>query len=178
MRSGGRGGGDNSGARPPPQPIYRPGSGPLRKSGRSMDDIDTSSHSSNQGKSNYNNLMKIGNLSNEFQDIHINKKYNSDSEPRKHDSIVDSRRKNKKPEQQLYVPKKLKEALQEVCSDPGSPLQFNREKSWNRDDSLDREHNHKSNRHDRDKTKTNNHGKHWRSESPQTHVNQRDRQVN
>lgn len=136
-----RGGGNRAS-----QALYRPGSGPLRKSGRSSgtaDEYDNENGSqeksrltvqyptayrSRQSQLNRTNqtqdsppLSQIDNVTEKLDNTHINYRTSSNSESTQ--SIGnssgggagrnDSRKKNRKPEQLLYVPKKVKEALAE-----------------------------------------------------------------
>ncbi|XP_043684021.1 telomerase-binding protein EST1A-like isoform X3 [Vespula pensylvanica] len=119
-----------------PQALYRPGSGPLRKSEKSADDFDHENNSQvkskstsvqhrlKQSQSNRCSQMYHSppssyaeNLNEKLNDMHINLK-NDDNSDQAQDSFKsnyggDLRRKSRKPEQQLYVPKKVKEALAE-----------------------------------------------------------------
>ena len=126
-----RGGG---GSRAPPQALYRPGSGPLRKSGRPEEfDNENNSHEipkstsiqyrlrnaqfpgSNESK-NSSAPVEIDSVSSKFTDLHVNYKNKSNNHqgPSKSNHLAgDSRRRSKKPEQQLYVPKKVKETQAE-----------------------------------------------------------------
>lgn len=126
-----RGGGNRAS-----QALYRPGSGPLRKSGRSTDDLDNENISQEKSKSssvqhrlkqsqlNRSNQTQnsppssqVENVTEKLNDLNINYRSNTNIEQAQGSSqnsnIGDSRRKTKKPEQQLYVPKKVKEALAE-----------------------------------------------------------------
>ncbi|XP_051160471.1 telomerase-binding protein EST1A-like isoform X3 [Leptopilina boulardi] len=168
--SGMRGGGGN---RAPPQALYRPGSGPLRKSGRpdefenenNFHHHDRSSSSSSKSQppsiatsyrmrncqfSNSNQeknitttttTTEIDDVATKFNDLQVNYKNSNHQNqgPSKinHMSIVDPRKKNKKPEQQLYVPKKVKEALAERDVINRSPVHHNWEKDRERDDHRD-----------------------------------------
>lgn len=121
-------------SRAPPQPLYRPGSGPLRKSGR-LDEFDNESALQERPKipsvqdrlkhSRFNNpnhmqnssqLHHIDNITEKLDDMHVNSRNYSNSDQTQnqpknnHCGAIDPRKKNKKPEQQLYVPKKVKEA--------------------------------------------------------------------
>lgn len=119
-----------------PQALYRPGSGPLRKSGRSTDDLDNENISREKPKSssvqhrlkqsqlnksnqNQNNppSSKVENVTEKLNDLNINYRSITSIEQAQGSSqnsnSGDSRRKAKKPEQLLYVPKKVKEALAE-----------------------------------------------------------------
>lgn len=126
-----RGGGNKA----PPRALYRPGSGPLRKSGRS-DDFDhennsqerpkmpsvqdrlKQSHFSNTSQSQNSSRSQVDNISDKLNDMHVNSRNHVDGNGQstsrnRHSSMNDPRKKNKKPEQQLYVPKKVKEAMAE-----------------------------------------------------------------
>lgn len=132
-----RGGGNKA----PPRALYRPGSGPLRKSGRS-DEYDHESHSQDRPRmssvqdrlkqSHFNNpnqshnssrSQQIDSITEKMNDVHVNCRNHKDdhgqsTSKNNHVSVNDSRRRspnrrNKKPEQQLYVPKKVKEAMAE-----------------------------------------------------------------
>lgn len=119
-----------------PQALYRPGSGPLRKSGRSSDDLDNENISREKPKSssvqhrlkqsqlnksnqNQNNppSSQVKNVTEKLNDLNINYRSVTNIEQAQGSSqnsnSGDSRRKTKKPEQLLYVPKKVKEALAE-----------------------------------------------------------------
>ncbi|XP_011306226.1 telomerase-binding protein EST1A isoform X2 [Fopius arisanus] len=140
---GGRGGGPRG-----PQLLYTPGSGPLKKTGRQCDDYanDPLSHHEERRKPNsvqdrlkvaqYNNTnhsqKSQDNLADEMNDIHINYKQNNDQGKGNH--FVYSRKRNKKPEQQLYVPKKVQEALAERDVTNRSPVQQNWERPRDRED--------------------------------------------
>lgn len=132
-----RGGGNRAS-----QALYRPGSGPLRKSGRSSnaaDEYDNENGSREKSRStsvqyrlrqsqlNRSNqaqdsppLSQIDNVTEKLGNTHIDYR-NSNSEPVQstgHNISAgaggnDSKKKNRKPEQLLYVPKKVKEALAE-----------------------------------------------------------------
>ena len=134
-RFAGMRGGGGGGNRAPPQALYRPGCGLLRKTGRS-DELENESHSqerskppsiqyrlrnaqfpgSNQGKNN-SASVEIDDVSSKLNDLHVNYKNNSNHQiqgPSKSNNLAgDPRKRSKKPEQQLYVPKKVKEALAE-----------------------------------------------------------------
>lgn len=125
-----RGGGNRAS-----QALYRPGSGPLRKSGRSTDDLDNENISQEKPKSssvqhrlkqsqlNRSNQSQnsppssqVENVTEKLNDLNINYRSITNIEQAQSSSQNnpgDSRRKIKKPEQQLYVPKKVKEALAE-----------------------------------------------------------------
>lgn len=132
-----RGGGNRAS-----QEIYRPGSGPLRKSGRSNSTADeydnengsqeksrltTVQYRSRQSLNRSNQaqdsppLSQIDNVTEKLDNTHINYKNSSNSETAQHTGNSsgngtgrnDPKKKNRKPEQKLYVPKKVKEALAE-----------------------------------------------------------------
>lgn len=133
-----RGGGNRAS-----QALYRPGSGPLRKSGRSgstADEYDNENGSqeksrmtsvqyrSRQPQLNRSNqaqdsppLSQIDNVTEKLDNTHINYRNSSNSEPAQSTGNNsgggagrnDPKKKNRKPEQLLYVPKKVKEALAE-----------------------------------------------------------------
>lgn len=131
-----RGGGNRAS-----QALYRPGSGPLRKSGRSgnaADEYDNENGSQEKSRStsvqyrlrqsqlNRSNqaqdsppLSQIDNVTEKLGNTHIDYRNSNNSEPAQstgHNISSggnDSKKKNRKPEQLLYVPKKVKEALAE-----------------------------------------------------------------
>jgi len=133
-----RGGGNRA-----PQALYRPGSGPLRKSDRSnstADEYDNENGSqeksrltsvqyhprhsqSNRANQAQNSppLSQIDNVAKKLDNTHINYRNSSNSESVQSPSNNsgggagrnDPKKKNRKPEQLLYVPKKVKEALAE-----------------------------------------------------------------
>lgn len=120
MRSGGN--------RPPPQALYRPGSGPLRKSGRSdeleaEDDMQSRPKTSVQDRLNKYRLEEdrdVETVTSKLNDVSFNYKSHGNLErvqSTSRNSLTDesmyNRKKNKKPEQPLYVCKKMKEALAE-----------------------------------------------------------------
>lgn len=125
------------------QALYRPGSGPLRKSGRSSstaDEYDNENgsqeksrmtsvqsrpkqsqlHRANQAQDSPP-LSQIDNVTEKLDNTHINYRNSSNSELAQGTdnssgggaSRNDAKKKNRKPEQLLYVPKKVKEALAE-----------------------------------------------------------------
>lgn len=132
-----RGGGNRAS-----QALYRPGSGPLRKSGRggnAADEYDNENGSQEKSRStsvqyclrqsqlNRSNqaqdsppLSEIDNVTEKLGNTHIDYRNSNSSEPAQstgHNISAgaggnDSKRKNRKPEQLLYVPKKVKEAKQ------------------------------------------------------------------
>ncbi|KAJ8680347.1 hypothetical protein QAD02_016134, partial [Eretmocerus hayati] len=147
-----RGGGN----KPPSRALYRPGSGPLRKSGRS-DDYDHETHSqdrprissvqdrmkpsyfSDSGQQpNSNRAQEIESITGKLNDIHMNSHdCNQSSSRNDYAPINDPRRRNKKPEQQLYVPKKVKEAMADHDVPNRSTSQNNWEKGGERPDIRD-----------------------------------------
>jgi hypothetical protein len=133
--AGMRGGGNRAS-----QALYRPGSGPLRKSCRSgstVDEYDNENGSQEkcrstsvqyrlrQAQSDRCNqaqdsppLSQIDNVTEKLDNIHIDRRNNSNSESTQNighnvGGGNDPKRKMRKPEQLLYVPKKVKEALAE-----------------------------------------------------------------
>lgn len=116
------------------QALYRPGSGPLRKSGRVNDECDNENivpadrqkqpqhFRQKQGRFEAANDSKppsqMDGLATKFNDVQISYKdsppdnYPSSSRNHSGEQSAD-RKKSKKPEQALYVPKKVKEALAE-----------------------------------------------------------------
>ncbi|KAI4500592.1 hypothetical protein M0802_004184 [Mischocyttarus mexicanus] len=144
-----------------PQPLYTPGSGPLRKSEKFADDIDHENNSQIKGKStsvqhrlkqhNSNKCIQMRyslpplhgeNLNEKLNDMHINlKNDNSDhvQETFKSNYGGDPRRKSRKPEQQLYVPKKVKEAMAEQDVPNRFDRDHEREESEDREDRDDRD---------------------------------------
>lgn len=133
-----RGGGNRAS-----QALYRPGSGPLRKSGRSNSAIDEyDNENGSQEKSRLTSvqyhprqsqinrlnqaqdsppLSQIDNVTEKLDNTHINYRNSSNSELAQNTgnnsgggaSRNDPKKKSRKPEQLLYVPKKVKEALAE-----------------------------------------------------------------
>ncbi|XP_015110321.1 telomerase-binding protein EST1A [Diachasma alloeum] len=140
---GGRGGGPRG-----PQLLYTPGSGPLKKTGYQCDyypnDMPMYHHERPKPTSvqdrlkvaQYNNTNSSqksqDNLADKLNDVHINYRQNSDQGKGNH--YGDPRRRNKKPEQQLYVPKKVQEALAERDVANRSPVQQNWDRPRDRDD--------------------------------------------
>lgn len=136
--AGMRGGGNRAS-----QALYRPGSGPLRKSCRpsgTVDEYDNENGSQEkprptsvqyrlrQSQSNRSNqaqdsppLSQIDNVTGKLDNTHIDHRNNSNSEPTQNavhnigggTGGIDPKRKIRKPEQAIYVPKKVKEALAE-----------------------------------------------------------------
>lgn len=92
----------------PPQQIYRPGSGPLRKSGQAdeQEPVDTNQHfisnkQPDKGRQNDTARLKRN------EELHSSRQScNSES-----DTFVDTQKRQKKPEQQLYVPKPMAQAM-------------------------------------------------------------------
>lgn len=132
-----RGGGNRAS-----QALYRPGSGPLRKSGRSnstADEYDNENGSQEKSRltsiqyrprqsqlnranqtQNSPPLSQIDNVTEKLDNTHINYRNSSNSEAQSTGnssgggtSRNDPKKKNRKPEQLLYVPKKVKEAMAE-----------------------------------------------------------------
>lgn len=134
--------GIRSGGNRASQALYRPGSGPLRKSGRSSgaaDEYDNENGSqeksrltSVQYRSRQSQLHRVGsnqaqdspplsqidNVTEKLDNTHINYR-NSEPAPSTGNNSGggagrnDGKKKNRKPEQLLYVPKKVKEAMAE-----------------------------------------------------------------
>ncbi|XP_043484616.1 telomerase-binding protein EST1A-like isoform X3 [Leptopilina heterotoma] len=181
LSGGMRGGGGN---RAPPQALYRPGSGPLRKSGRGDEfENDNNFHhhdrikpspppqqqqqqqqpppasiayrlrncqfpnSSSGQEKILPSSCDIDDVSSKFNDLHVNYKNSSNhhhnqgssklNHHQHHIMSIDPRKKNKKPEQQLYVPKKVKEALAERDVINRSPVHHNWDKDREREDHRD-----------------------------------------
>ncbi|KAG8036116.1 hypothetical protein G9C98_004696 [Cotesia typhae] len=129
-----------------PQQIYTPGSGPLKKSDRQDDfDYDASLHKSsvqdrlkrpfnninlNNPLEHFNNSVNMS--ADKFNDVHVNRRpVNDHHHDKSNNSHMDAdRRKNKKPEQQLYVPKKIYESISEQDN---RPQMWDREKEDKRD---------------------------------------------
>ncbi|CAK9812185.1 Telomerase-binding protein EST1A [Anthophora quadrimaculata] len=158
-----RGGGNRAS-----QALYRPGSGPLRKSGRSTDDLDNETISQEKSKSSsvqhhlkqsqHNRInqtlnsppsSQVENVTEKLNDLNINYRSITNIEQAQGSSqnsnSGDSRKKNKKPEQQLYVPKKVKEALAEQdvtnrSNQGGWDRDQEREHSEDRDSHSNRSH--------------------------------------
>ncbi|KAK2576206.1 hypothetical protein KPH14_008409 [Odynerus spinipes] len=139
-----------------PQALYRPGSGPLRKSEKSLDDFDHENNSQvkakqtsvqhrlKQSQSSRSSQMHHSppplhaeNITEKLNDMHINFKNDSSSDQAQDSSKSnyggDPRRKSRKPEQQLYVPKKVKEALAEQDVANRFDRDHEREESEDRD---------------------------------------------
>ncbi|XP_015432554.1 PREDICTED: telomerase-binding protein EST1A-like [Dufourea novaeangliae] len=152
-----RGGGNRAS-----QPLYRPGSGPLRKSGRSMDDLDNENmsqenpkpssiqHRLKQSQINSSNQTlnslpssQVEHVTEKLNDLNINYRSTAHIEQAQGSSqnsnLGDSRKKVKKPEQQLYVPKKVKEALAEQDISNRSSNQGVWDRDQDRDHSEDRD---------------------------------------
>lgn len=132
--AGMRGGGNRAS-----QALYRPGSGPLRKtrSGSTADDYDNEigmqdksrstsvQHRLRQSQSNRSNqakdsppLSQIDDVTEKLDNTHIHYRSNSSIDQSTSHNISntgagDPKKKHRKPEQPLYVPKKVKEALAE-----------------------------------------------------------------
>ncbi|XP_070165700.1 telomerase-binding protein EST1A isoform X3 [Polyergus mexicanus] len=170
-----RGGGNRAS-----QALYRPGSGPLRKSGRSgngVDEFDNENGSQEKSRStsvqyrlrqsqfNRSNqaqdsppLSQIDNVTEKLGNTHIDYRNSNNSESAQstgHNISAgiggnDSKRKNRKPEQLLYVPKKVKEALAEQDGINRSPSHTAWERE--REESDDRDsHSNRSHRSDRNR---------------------------
>lgn len=135
--AGMRGGGNRAS-----QALYRPGSGPLRKSDRSSNVTDEYDNENNvqeksrstsiqnrlrQPQFNRSNqvqdsplLSQIDNVTEKLDKTHIDHRNSNNSESTQNigqnssGGIAgnDPRKKNRKPEQLLYVPKKVKEAME------------------------------------------------------------------
>ncbi|XP_033208324.1 telomerase-binding protein EST1A isoform X2 [Belonocnema kinseyi] len=157
---GGVGGGGGGGNRAPPQALYRPGGGLLRKVGPGRgEEFENENHSqdrskpgsiqyrlrnaqfsgSNQGK-NQSASLQMDEVSSKLNALHLNYKNNSNQiqGPSKGNHFGgDPRKRNKKPEQPLYMPKKVKEALAERDVSNRSPVYQNWEKERERDDHRD-----------------------------------------
>lgn len=111
--------------RAPPRPIYTPGSGPLKKSGRVPDDFDREANSKPSSVQDrlrpmhFNNTPQEGNTRpresiEKLNDVAFSEEKNSlddGNSVRSNHQGGDGRRRNKKPELPLYVPKKVQEAL-------------------------------------------------------------------
>ncbi|XP_034941646.1 uncharacterized protein Smg6 isoform X2 [Chelonus insularis] len=147
---GGRRGGNRG-----PQPIYRPGSGPLKKSDRSNDDPncdanlpkssvqDRIKHHRNNSNANQKHSPDhpVDLLANKINDMTVNhhKPVNDRSSVSEKSNHLDgdSRKKNKKPEQQLYVPKKLLESTAEQDISNRNLTQAGWDKEKNRNNKKD-----------------------------------------
>ncbi|KAL6441260.1 hypothetical protein ACFW04_003491 [Cataglyphis niger] len=170
-----RGGGNRAS-----QALYRPGSGPLRKSGRSGNDADEfDNENGSQEKSRSTSvqyrlrqsqlnrsdqaqdsppLSQIDNVTEKLGNTHINYRNSNNTELAQstgHNISAgaggnDSKRKNRKPEQLLYIPKKVKEALAEQDGINRSPnhtaWEREREESDDRDSHSTRSHRSDRNR--------------------------------
>lgn len=102
----------------PQQQIYRPGSGPLRKSGQS-EEQDQDTNSLNQSKQNIQDKLKRN------EDIHSSRQsFNFEN-----DNMSDQKR-QRKPEQQIYVPKPM---MAQAMADRESfrRTQQNKQDNWN-----------------------------------------------
>ncbi|OAD58928.1 Telomerase-binding protein EST1A [Eufriesea mexicana] len=175
--------GMRGGANRASQALYRPGSGPLRKSGRSTDDLDNENISQEKPKSssvqhrlkqsqlNRSNQMQnsppssqVENVTDKLNDLNINYRSITNIEQAQGSSqnsnFGDSRRKSKKPEQQLYVPKKVKEALAEQDVTNRSPNQGGWERDQEREHSEDRDsHSNRSHKSDSHRNRAAGHGR-------------------
>ncbi|XP_026668132.1 telomerase-binding protein EST1A-like isoform X2 [Ceratina calcarata] len=173
-----RGGGNRAS-----QALYRPGSGPLRKSGRPTDDLDNENISQEKPKSssvqhhlkqsqlnrpnqsqNSPPSSQIENVTEKVNDLNINYRGVTNVEQAQGSSqnsnSGDSKRKTKKPEQQLYVPKRVKEALAEQDTTNRSPNQG----GWNRDQERERSedrdsHSNRSYKSDSQRNRSNGRGR-------------------
>ncbi|XP_015171986.1 PREDICTED: telomerase-binding protein EST1A isoform X1 [Polistes dominula] len=199
-----------------PQALYRPGSGPLRKSEKFADDFDHENNSQVKTKSTSvqhrlkqsqsNRCSQLHHspppphaesLNEKLNDMHINfKSDNSDQmqEGFKSNYGGDPRRKSRKPEQQLYVPKKVKEALAEQDVANRFDRDHEREESEDRDSHSNRSfkvHKHRNrsdgrngrNEHNKRflgnrRNHTNENEESWRSESPLSAKNYGNRRDN
>ncbi|XP_020710640.2 telomerase-binding protein EST1A isoform X1 [Athalia rosae] len=165
-------------SRAPPQEIYRPGSGPLRKSGPSSDDFDSEnnpqdkpklpSHHYRPKQQQFNNPHTMQNdvpspqivyLSDKINDMRL--KYRNNTNDQSHASSTnnhlggDSRKKNKKPEQPLYVPKKVKESLAEREVANRSPVHVAWEREREREENRDWDtHSNRSHRNESHQNRT------------------------
>ena len=124
------------GSKAPPQALYKPGSGPLRKSGRSneydhehssqekpkpssvQDRLKQAQYSNSNQPQNSARTQHIDSINDKLNDMHINCRNHIDehgqsTSKNNHTSVNDLKKKNKKPEQQIYIPKKVKEAMTE-----------------------------------------------------------------
>lgn len=110
------------------QAIYTPGSGPLKKTGRQDDDYEQEANMSKRSvqdrlkPTHFNNTNSTetmnstshqtnSTLVNKLNDVHISYRSSSNDQAqgnvKENHADNDPRRRNKKPEQQLYVPKKV-----------------------------------------------------------------------
>ncbi|XP_026825865.1 telomerase-binding protein EST1A isoform X3 [Ooceraea biroi] len=173
--AGMRGGGNRAS-----QALYRPGSGPLRKSfrpGSTVDEYDNENGSQEksrptsvqyrlrQSQSNRSNqaqdnppLSQIDNVTGKLDNTHIDHRNSSNSESTQNTGHNigggtggnDPKRKIRKPEQLLYIPKKVKEALAEQDGTNRSPSHSAWERE--REDSDDRDsHSNRSHKSDRNR---------------------------
>ncbi|XP_076755865.1 telomerase-binding protein EST1A isoform X2 [Xylocopa sonorina] len=165
-----------------PQPLYRPGSGPLRKSGRSTDDLDNENisqekpssvqHRLKQAQLNRSNQIQnsppssqVENVTEKLKDLNINCRNITNFEQAQGSSQIsnsgDSRRKSKKPEQQLYVvPKKMKEALAEQDLTNRSPNRGGWDRDQDREHSEDRDsHSNRSHKSDNRRNRSSGRGR-------------------
>ncbi|XP_076233282.1 telomerase-binding protein EST1A [Calliopsis andreniformis] len=164
------------------QALYRPGSGPLRKSGRPTDDLDNENisqekpkpssvqHRLKQSQFNRSNQTQnsppsshIENVTEKLNDLNINYRTTTNTEQAQGSSqnsnMGDSRKKSKKPEQPLYVPKKVKEALAEQDISNRSPNQGGWDQDQEREHSEDRDsHSNRSHKSDSHRNRSGGHG--------------------
>ncbi|XP_076674563.1 uncharacterized protein LOC143372339 isoform X2 [Andrena cerasifolii] len=171
-----RGGGNRA-----TQALYRPGSGPLRKSGRSTDDLDNENISQERPKSssvqhrlkqphfNRSNqtqsnppLSQADSVTEKLNNLNINYRTTTNIEQAQGSSQSsnsgDSRKKSKKPEQLLYVPKKVKEALAEQDISNRSPNQGGWDRDQEREHSEDRDsHSNRSHKSDSHRNRSGGH---------------------
>ncbi|XP_057320552.1 telomerase-binding protein EST1A-like isoform X2 [Microplitis mediator] len=133
-----------------PQQIYTPGSGPLKKSDRQdeyeyegsspkssvQDRLKRPFNNINLNNSSDNSHNSVNMLADKLNDVHVNRSRQFIND-RHYDKSVNSqhadldRRRNKKPEQQLYVPKKIHESINEPDT---RPVTWEREKDQDKRD--------------------------------------------
>ncbi|XP_046597971.1 telomerase-binding protein EST1A-like isoform X2 [Neodiprion lecontei] len=171
-------------SRAPPQPLYRPGCGPLRKSGSSSDNFDSENNPQEKPKSSFfqgrekqhqfnspflaqdNPLSsRIESNSDKLTDVRLNFRNNSNEQihasSRNNQVGGDPRKKNKKPEQPLYVPKKVKESLagREVADRSPVLGGWDRERERERENSRDWDtHSNHSHRNENHRNRAGAHG--------------------
>ena len=109
-----------AGSRAPPRAIYTPGSGPLKKSGRSsLDEYNGEerprvSIQDRLKPQQFTEILPTAEMEKRLNNLQINERHvENDNVADGVGMANDLRRRNKKPEQQLYVPKKVQEALAE-----------------------------------------------------------------
>ncbi|XP_014206060.1 telomerase-binding protein EST1A [Copidosoma floridanum] len=171
MRGGGGGG------KAPARPLYRPGSGPLRKSDR-VDEYDNENNSqdrykgssvqdrlkqtqfmppsgsgigSSQSHQNSSRSQEINSISEKLKEVQLsyanhNDNHSQSGSKNNHAGIHDPKRKSKKPEKEVYVPKKVKEAMAEQDTSNRSSQQNSWDKDRDRDKSNSRDWDTQSNR--------------------------------